>query len=486
MLGVQDPPTGIDETMFDAVCEMVAHAISGFGALMTRAFEEAAVAAPKSNLSLRGYLSTLNIPLRWITRKLSEAGDRKTVEKMYREFQKTGKVIKTLSDDDKQIRKLHARQVIRVPIKELDAQPLEPLGTKHVPWEMPEEEIEDDVVLEDEEELQDDTVLEDTEELEVEELEEEEELEEIEELEEDEFEDTVDMDVEAPAKLTRAERRALKRDEKAARKAEKAEAKREQAEAKLAAREAEIEIDDEIEIEAGGELAEYEDDVELDEEIDHEIDDLEEETVLDLESADPDNEIIEYEEAYEDTDDFDAELAELAAIELDDSATAELAAAEAAERDFSAEQSATEHLRGDRLGLESPVVDAPSIGRKTAKRLAKANIRTVIELLDADPEAVADTLKVGYIDAATIINWQDQTMLMMEVPGLRTHDVQVLVGAGIRSGEDLAKASAHEVFRAAIDFLDTDEGERVSRFEDEALAEEEVAEWIDLAKQEAA
>ena len=77
-------------------------------------------------------------------------------------------------------------------------------------------------------------------------------------------------------------------------------------------------------------------------------------------------------------------------------------------------------------------------------------------------------------------------MLMMEVPGLRTHDVQVLIGAGIRTGEDLAKASAQEVFRAAMDFLETSEGERVSRFEDEALEESEVAEWIDLAKQEAA
>lgn len=484
-VGVKNPPAGIDETMFDAVCECAAYAISGLGVLISRAVEEAGVAAPKSNLTLRGYLSTLNIPIHWVTGKLENRADRKTVEKMYREFQKTGKVIKTLPEDDKQIRKLHARNVIRVSLKELDEQPLGPIGSKHVPIEPSElDEVEN--------------TFEDEEELEIEELEEEEELEEIEDLEEEEFEDAAEL--EAPAKLTRAEKRALKKEEKAARKAEKAEEKRARAEAKRAALEEEIQeldetealedteetdLEEDAELETTTDIVEYEEEFyAAEDEDDQDVDgDVE---ILDLESADPDNEIPEYETAYEDTEEFDAELAELAAVELDDDTAAELEAAMAAERDFQTEESASAHLRRDRLNLESPVVDAPSIGKKTAKRLAKAGIRTVIDLLDADPEYVAHKLDVGYITPETIITWQDQAMLMMEVPGLRTHDVQVLIGAGIRTGEDLANASAHEVFRAAIDFLETNEGERVSRFEDEALAESEVAEWIDLAKQEAA
>ncbi len=479
-VGVQDPPSGIDETMFSAVCDMVAYAVSGFAVLITRAVEEAEVEAPKSNLTLRGYVSTLNIPMRWITRKLGDRADQKTVEKMYRELQKTGKVIKTLSDDDKLIRKLHARQVLRKPLAELDAQELKPIGSKHVPWEAPEDEdIDDEVEAGAEDEVE----------------------ERIETLEEA---DDETADEAGPAKLSRAERRAAKRAEKEARKAEKAEAKRLRAEAKQAEQEAEeeldleedvieedelveveSEIDEETEIEAEAfaeedEAEYYEDDIDLDAGLE------EEEFVLDLESADPDNESIEFEEAYEDTEDFDAELAELAAIDLDEDAEELAAAAMAAESDFTAEEAAGQHLRRDRLTLESAIVDAPSIGRKTAKRLAKANIRTVIDLLDADPEAVADQLNVRYITAETLVDWQDQAMLMMEVPGLRTHDVQVLVGAGIRSGEDLAKASAHDVFQAAIDFLSTDEGTRISHFDDDELIESEVEEWIDLAKQEAA
>ena len=286
-------------------------------------------------------------------------------------------------------------------------------------------------------------------------------------------------------------------------KRKKAEAKRLRAEAKRAAqdeeefdKEEEIELEDELEVETSDDVEEDED-YELQEHVDQEDSDVyEDEIDLDedgegdyvhtLEDADPDNEVDEYETAFEDSEEFDAELAELAAIDLEEAdAVSEVEAAMVAEQDFAAEQQASNHLRRDRLTLESAVVDAPSIGRKTAKRLAKASIRTVVDLLDADPEAVAEQLNTGYITAETIIDWQDQAMLMMEVPGLRTHDVQVLVGAGIRSGEDLAKANAFDVFEAAMDFLSTDEGTRIAR-DDDNLEESEVEEWIDLAKQEAA
>ena len=492
--GVQDPPSGIDETMFAAVCEMVAYAVSGFGVLITRALDEAAVDAPKTNLTVRGYLASLNIPVRWVTRKLAERGDQKTVEKMYRELQKTGKVIKTLSDDDKLIRKLHARQVLRKPIAELDAQELKPIGSKHVPWE----ESEDDDVENDLEEDTSDLIEADADEVLEDEVSDENAIEE--DVLEEDAADEIEEDI--PVNLSRAERRAAKREEKEARKAEKAEAKRQRAEAKRAAKEArqhELDVEDEEDFDDEEIAAEASEDAEyeIEEYIDEDsIEAFAEEIDLDedagdnyihtLEDADPDNEVEEYETGFEDSEEFDAELAELAAIDLDeDDSAVELEAAMAAEQDFAAEQKASNHLRRDRLTLESAIVDAPSIGRKTAKRLAKANIRTVVDLLDADPEAVADELKVGYISAEAIIDWQDQCMLMMEVPGLRTHDVQVLVGAGIRSGEDLAKANAYDVFEAAMDFLSTDEGTRISR-DDEDLDESEIEEWIDLAKQEAA
>ena len=133
------------------------------------------------------------------------------------------------------------------------------------------------------------------------------------------------------------------------------------------------------------------------------------------------------------------------------------------------------------LDPEDPVIDAPSIGRKTAKRLNRVGIFTVQDLLDADEEEIAGMLNVRHITSETLLEWQAQTQLMVEVPGLRVHDAQILTGAGVRSAEDLSEASAREIFRSAMNFLTTEQGSRISR-DDHVLHEEEVVEWIDLAR----
>lgn len=131
--GVKNPPAGLDETLLDIISDLVAYATRGLSVLFMRAFEEAAVTPKKVNLTVRGYLASLDIPIQWVTKKMENAADSKTVAAMYKELKQTGKVVRTLPDDDKAIRKLHAETVLRVPVKELDAKPLAPLGTKHAP-----------------------------------------------------------------------------------------------------------------------------------------------------------------------------------------------------------------------------------------------------------------------------------------------------------------------------------------------------------------
>ncbi|MEC7290690.1 MAG: DUF4332 domain-containing protein, partial [Pseudomonadota bacterium] len=82
----------------------------------------------------------------------------------------------------------------------------------------------------------------------------------------------------------------------------------------------------------------------------------------------------------------------------------------------------------------------------------------------------------------TLIDWQDQTRLMVEAPGLRVLDSQILVGAGIRSADDLASASATTVLKAATSFLDTPQGARVLWGGENNVDRDEVEHWIDLAK----
>jgi hypothetical protein len=359
-VGVKDPPAGLDETMFDAIVELVAYATAGFGAILSRAIAEAAVSPPKTNLTLQGYIETLDIPLRWVTAKLSDAADKRTVTRMYKEYQKTGKVIRSLPEDDKAIRKLHARQVLRVPLKELNKQALGPIGSKN---KAVEERLLTALIEDEAEFIGEDTAVEEA------------------------------APIAEPVEPVEAE----------APQAEEAPAPKKQPPPK--AEEVLFEPEPEAETEAAA-------------------------------PAPTD-------------DDLGDESGDIA--------------------------------RRSRITRDSPVVEAPSIGKKTAKRLSRAGITTVGDLLECDTEETVFLVDVAYIDVDTLNDWKDQTILMMEVPGLRVHDAQILVGAGIRNRKELADAPARTLFMLASEFLQTPQGDRVIR-DDDYLAEEEVEQWIDLAK----
>ncbi len=360
--GVADPPAGLDETMRAAIADLVAYATAGFAAILTRAFEEAAVSPPKVHLTLQGYIETLDIPLRWITAKLEDAADKRTVERMYAEFQKTGKVIKTLPEDDKAIRAMHAREVRRIPLKQLNAEPIAPIGTQN-----------ENRLAAAPEELE---LL---------------------------AEDAVPVDDVPPTELAQIARR---------------DSARVPARGLLGTRKRIAEIHAEPEA-----------------------------------VAEP--------------------VAAPAAIE------ATPAPAAAPEPEIAEDESAPRRLAA--ITRDDPVVDAPSIGRKTAKQLARAGITTIGDLLDCDPDMVELELNVRHITSEAIRTWQDQTQLMIDVPGLRVHDAQLLVGAGITTREELANASARTIFELATEFLSTPEGERVLR-DDQVLHEDEVEEWIGMAQ----
>lgn len=365
-VGVKDPPAGLDETMFDAIVELVAYATAGFGAILSRGIAEAAVSPPKTNLTLQGYIETLDIPLRWVTAKLSDAADKRTVTRMYKEYQKTGKVIRTLPDDDKEIRKLHAKQVLRVPLKELNKQEIGPIGSKNKAVE----ERLLTALIEDEAEIAAEATV----------------------IEEDAVEEAVIEAAPTVETLHPAE-----------------------AEAPLA-----------------------------------------EEAPPPKKKAPPKAEEVLFEPEPE-------------------------AAVPAPLADDLGEESG-DIARRSRITRESPVVEAPSIGKKTAKRLSRAGITTVGDLLDCDTEETVFLVDVAYIDVDTLNDWKDQTIMMMEVPGLRVHDAQILVGAGIRNRKELAEAPARTLFMLASEFLQTPQGDRVIR-DDDYLAEEEVEEWIEMAKE---
>ena len=73
------------------------------------------------------------------------------------------------------------------------------------------------------------------------------------------------------------------------------------------------------------------------------------------------------------------------------------------------------------LTLDHDVVDGPTIGPKTAERLYPHGIKTVRDLLKAEPAALAVLLDNRHIMPETIADWQDQARLVCTVPGLQGH-----------------------------------------------------------------
>ncbi|APZ96844.1 DUF4332 domain-containing protein [Fuerstiella marisgermanici] len=133
------------------------------------------------------------------------------------------------------------------------------------------------------------------------------------------------------------------------------------------------------------------------------------------------------------------------------------------------------------LNRSDDVEAAPSIGPKTAQRLARVGIYTVDDLLNAHATDVADRLDNRRISADTILEWQGQARMVCLVPGLRGHDAQILVACGVTEPEQLAAKRAADLFAIVGPFADTSEGERIVRGGRKPDLEE-VTDWISWAQ----
>jgi predicted flap endonuclease-1-like 5' DNA nuclease len=137
------------------------------------------------------------------------------------------------------------------------------------------------------------------------------------------------------------------------------------------------------------------------------------------------------------------------------------------------------------VDMGSDVVDAPSIGPRTAERLVAAGIRTIGDLLAADPGVLAEELATDHIRARTVGDWQDQARLVCEIPGLRGTHAQLLTGAGFRSAKAIAEADPVRLSAAVLKFCQTSEGQRVLRSGDTPDLEK-IKVWVTEAARVAA
>ncbi|MFN7734355.1 MAG: DUF4332 domain-containing protein, partial [Pirellula sp.] len=133
------------------------------------------------------------------------------------------------------------------------------------------------------------------------------------------------------------------------------------------------------------------------------------------------------------------------------------------------------------LELDSPVVDAPTIGPKMAEKLHAINIHTVGDLVATDAAEIADALAEKPISAKSVLEWQQQSLLVCRIPNLRGQEAQLLVAAGYSTAELVTAANADVLFDAILRVAATRQGVRYLRGStppDRAR----VGQWIECAR----
>ncbi len=133
------------------------------------------------------------------------------------------------------------------------------------------------------------------------------------------------------------------------------------------------------------------------------------------------------------------------------------------------------------LTLEQDVVDAPSIGPKTAEKLYAAGIDTVEDLLKAHPMALAARLEAKSITADIITDWQDQARLVCSIPTLRGTHAQLLVGANYRSADQVAASDPEKLCADILNYAISKDGQRLLR-EGNPPDVEKIKSWVEHAR----
>jgi hypothetical protein len=125
---VKDPLAGMDGECKDRIAACLAHAVVGWARVLERAFTEAEVEPPQVENTLYGFVVALEAPARLILNYFSDLAEQMTIGAIYDEVERTGKVIKNLPADDREIRRLHAEEVLKLPLHRLDQQPAAAAG----------------------------------------------------------------------------------------------------------------------------------------------------------------------------------------------------------------------------------------------------------------------------------------------------------------------------------------------------------------------
>jgi len=334
--GVKDPPAGLDQELKDTIAKLIGHAAIGLARILDHAAQDAAVRPPKVGDDLQGFFLALEIPIQTVLKAMDNAASRREVEAQFEEFRRTGKVRGTLGEDDKAVRELHAIEVLKTPLSNLDAKWPREIGANAGEG--------------------------------------------------------------APARTTTAKTSAIPRAKQT--------------------------------------------------------------RTIDL-SPKPEPQAV-----------APAPVVETRPVK-------QQAPRELPEGAPLAKREKT--LPKFMLNEGAPVVQAPSIGPKTAKRLEAVGVKTIADLLALNADDGEQQIDARHISAKVIRDWQAQALLACTVPGMKSREAQALVACGIEDANDLAESDATHLCEGVAQWGLSDEGQRAWGTAPAPTADD-VATWIERAK----
>ncbi len=374
--GVIDPPTGLDAIAKGAIADLLVYAARSYAAILDRAFAEARATPPNVNLTGDMVVATLKVPVKWITRKLADAADRRLVERMYDELMTTGRVEQNLPADDRIVRDLHRAEV-------LDRQ-------------------------------------------------------------------AAAVQQQRTRLITKAAARAAARKPAVTAKPPPARAGAKLMSPKTLASQLGIVPPSQPAVTPTAQRP------------------VQANAPLMANTTPAPIAPAAAPVAVQPKAAPSPVQASTSAIAIKPpAAVAPMPAPVSVWPKIAPVPSSVPSLRpgGDTFHLmaSDDLEKAPSIGPKTALRFAPHGIKTVADFLAADPAAISAKVATRYITPQIIIDWQDQARLVMRVPGLRGTHAQLLVGAGFRSVEAIAKATPEALCAAILTFAATPDGQHVLR-----------------------
>ncbi len=133
------------------------------------------------------------------------------------------------------------------------------------------------------------------------------------------------------------------------------------------------------------------------------------------------------------------------------------------------------------LELNDPIDDAPEIGKKTAKKLIKAGVNNIEELINADPDSIVKKIGDSRITAETFRRWQKEATLAYQIPKIRGHDVQILVNCGFDTVDKIKIMKPSDLLEKITPFVESSDGQRILRSGKKPDLDE-VTDWIEWAK----